>query len=169
MTKEIRIRRDGKEITIKIEKEYDGIYVDKELLEYLSKLSGREVEALDEGKSKIFKIVLEKDIQNEEIHSMYDDKRQKWMSSQPIMYEKCSENDDVINCMDKQMPPLYGILLVKTEDIIPEVAETPVAETPVAETPVAETQPIVARGGTRRRRKGKRKSRNNRKKTNRRR
>lgn len=157
MPKEIRIRRNEKEITIKIEKEYNVDNVDIELSEYLKKIPNKKIEEIEqsitENKSKIFKIVLEDNENDDEIRDMYDDKRQKWMSHNAIIYENCSKtSSDLKGCMNNIMPPLYGILIVKTEDIIPEVVKTPVAQ-----------------GGTRRRRKGKRKSRNNRKKTNRRR
>ena len=156
MTKEIRIRRNEKEIIIKIEKEYNVDNVDNELSEYLKKIPNKKIEeigqSITENKSKIFKIVLEDNENDDEIRDMYDDKRQTWMSRNAIIYEECSQTRDVKECMNNIMPPLYGILIVKTEDIIPEVVKTPVAQ-----------------GVTRRRRKGKRKSRNNRKKTNRRR
>lgn len=185
--REIKIKRNGEIITIKIEKEYDGLNEDEDLVKYVKSLTPDEqkklLDSLEKNESKIFKIVAEINHDNSLIRSMYYDKRMKMISDNE--YVECSngEGKNVIPCVDNiiskkykimlqnsVLPYVYDILVVKTSDIISDTAQPIVAEPIVAPPDVA--PPNNSTGGTRRRRnnkKNKRKTRNNRKKTNRRR
>ena len=178
---------ENEEITLKIEKEYDGLNEDKDLVKYVESLTHDEqkklLDSLDKNESKIFKIVLEKNHVNSLIRDMYYDKRRKMITGDE--YKDCSNGAGrkIIPCVDNiisknynielqnnELPYVYDILVVETRDIIYDNAQPIVAEPIVAPPDVA--PPNNSTGGTRRRRnnkKNKRKTRNNRKKTNRRR
>ncbi len=170
--KTISIKLDEEIKTIKIIKEYDienDTNIDNDLLEYSdTKMSKEEEDLINKKECRVFKIVLEDQEKPNRIRDMYDEKRSQWIYKNPDKYAKCEINREIKKCVDDQLPQLYGILVVKKTDIIPDVAPIVAQPQPI----VAQTQPIVVNGGTRRRRnnkKNKRKSRNNRKKTNRRR